>query len=439
MTAARDDAASPNPMTPTGPASSPGVVVVADDLTGAADTAVRFLSPGEEILLVSLADAGASSATLPTAGLAIDTGTRGASEGQAILGLHMAAALVRGREPALVYKKVDSQLRGRPGLEIETLRRELGLRCALVAPAHPDQGRVTVAGVHLVHGVPAAESEAGRDPVAPVAESRLPLLVARQAGVRVAHVPIADVEDGPAALRRTIERLVAEGHQAVTFDAVTPQHLELIAEVACRRFPDALLAGSAGLAAALASRRDTGAALAPALLPCCASLLLVCGSTAGALRRQVARLVASGRSLAVTVTSAGAMAGTCREELKEAALAQWARGDVVLLTPGERLDAAAGAPAALLDGLADLALALVARRRPGGLFLSGGDTAAAVLRAAGVAAIRLRGEAVPGGAWGVAVGGVLDGVTILTRAGAFGGDEDLVELQRRCGKEASHV
>jgi uncharacterized protein YgbK (DUF1537 family) len=54
------------------------------------------------------------------------------------------------------------------------------------------------------------------------------------------------------------------------------------------------------------------------------------------------------------------------------------------------------------------------------------------LAASGVAAIRLRGEVVPGAAWGVAVGGTLDRVTVITRAGAFGKDDDLVELHRRC-------
>ena len=425
-------------MMPTGAGLSSGVVVVADDLTGAADTAVRFLPAGEEILLVPLADETPSPTALPPAGLAIDTGTRGASREDSTLALQKAAAFVRDRRPSLVYKKIDSQLRGLPGLEIETLRRGLGLRCALVAPAHPDEGRVTRAGVHLVRGVPAAESEAGRDPVAPVTESRLPALVAQQAGVRVAHVPLGDLEDGPAALRRAIERLLAEGHPVITFDAVTPQHLDLIAEVACRRFPDALLAGSAGLATALAACRDAGAAAVPAPVPYCESMLFVCGSPAGALRRQVAALVASGRSRAVTVTPAAALTGPCHDEAEEAALRLWARGDVVLTTPLERLDAARCAPAALLAGLADLALALLAHRRPEGLFLSGGDAAAAVLRAAGVTALRLRGEVVPGAPWGVALGGALDGLAVVTRAGAFGGDDGLVELRRRCGEGATH-
>ena len=420
------------------PAGAAGVCVVADDLTGAADTAVHFVRPGEEMLLVPLGGEAERLTASAGAGLAVDTGTRGLAPTETIQGLQRAAQLIRRLEPALAYKKVDSQLRGLPGLEIETLRRELGLRCALVAPAHPDQGRVTRDGVHLVRGVPVAEAEPGRDPVAPVAQSRLPVLIAAQAGVEVAHVPLADLESGPAFLHRRIERLLSEGKRVVTFDAVTRQHLELIAEVASRRFPDALLAGSAGLARALAGCWRSEPAAGAAEGPPCEPMLFVCGSTAQSLRRQVASLVATGRCGVTTTTPSSVVEPSCGDALKQAAIEEWARRDLVLQTPEERLDAGTGATSNLLSGLADLTLALVARRKPGGVFLSGGDTATAVARAAGVAAIRLRGEAIPGVAWGVAVGGTLDGITILTRSGAFGEDDNLVELHRRCRRGARH-
>src|SRR5512143_2343137 len=83
------------PVMPIGAESSSGVVVVADDLTGAADTAIHFLRPGEEIVLVSLANEAAGQPALPRDGLAIDTGTRGSSEAEAIHRLRQAAARLR--------------------------------------------------------------------------------------------------------------------------------------------------------------------------------------------------------------------------------------------------------------------------------------------------------------------------------------------------------
>jgi uncharacterized protein YgbK (DUF1537 family) len=425
-------------MMPAGADACATVGVVADDLTGAADTAVHFLRPGEEIALVPLACEAAGLTAPGIVGLAIDTGTRGSSSAETVRRVQTAAALIRRLKPTLIYKKLDSQLRGLPGLEIETLRRELGLRCALVAPAHPAQDRLTRGGVHLVCGVPVADAEPGRDPVAPVTESRLPVLIAGQAGVKVAHVLLADLEGGPAVLCRKIESLVAEGYQAITFDAVSSQHLELIAEVALNRFPDALLAGSAGLAMALAACRRAGPAMGSAAAPPCESMLFVCGSTARALRRQAALLVDSGRCRGVTMTPLSLEDERCRDALRLVAGDAWEGCDLVLQTSGDRLDASRFAPSRILAGLAELAMALLERRRPDGILLSGGDTAATVLDAAGVAVVRLRGEVIPGMAWGVAVGGTLDGVTVVTRSGAFGKDEDLVKLHQRCRKGATN-
>jgi uncharacterized protein YgbK (DUF1537 family) len=58
------------------------------------------------------------------------------------------------------------------------------------------------------------------------------------------------------------------------------------------------------------------------------------------------------------------------------------------------------------------------------LILTGGETARAVLAAAGVDAIRLRGEVEPGVPIGVTVGAVT--LPVVTKAGAFGDDHTLL-------------
>jgi len=414
------------------PSQALRVGVVADDLSGAADTAVQFVRAGEEIVLVRLG--GEVPAAPAGLGLAIDTQTRGCDPAEAVRRVETAAGILRRSRPDLVYHKIDSQLRGRPGLEIETLRRALGLRCALVAPAHPGHDRVTLGGMHLVRGVPAAEGEAGRDPVAPVRESRLPELLAQQAGVTVAHVHRGDLEGDPGSLGRKLEGLRGEGHRLISFDVTTPQHLDRIAEVATGRLAGALLAGSAGLATALASRLRPGDA-ARSEAPSCASMLLVCGSASRSLRRQVAFLLERRRCQRVTLSASG-LAGEELRALGLVAADAWEACDLVVQAPEERLETAT-APASILAALAELSLALVAQRRPDALFLCGGDTARTVLGAAGACCIGLRGEVVPGAPWGAVRGGVLDGVTVVTRSGAFGTDEDLLAVHRRCRRDGA--
>jgi uncharacterized protein YgbK (DUF1537 family) len=72
----------------------------------------------------------------------------------------------------------------------------------------------------------------------------------------------------------------------------------------------------------------------------------------------------------------------------------------------------------------------LARRRAatGAVFLSGGDTAAAVCRAIGARAIELEREIVTGIPLGRLSGGIFDGVPVVTKSGAFGRPDALIQV-----------
>jgi uncharacterized protein YgbK (DUF1537 family) len=72
--------------------------------------------------------------------------------------------------------------------------------------------------------------------------------------------------------------------------------------------------------------------------------------------------------------------------------------------------------------------AIVRCRRPDGLFLSGGDTAAAVLGALEAGGVRLQIEILPGVIRGTVMGGASDGLPVVTKAGAFGEPGTLLQL-----------
>jgi uncharacterized protein YgbK (DUF1537 family) len=63
-----------------------------------------------------------------------------------------------------------------------------------------------------------------------------------------------------------------------------------------------------------------------------------------------------------------------------------------------------------------------------GFLITGGDTATLVCEALGVQGIDLKGEILPGLPWGVAVGGVIDGLPIATKSGGFGGPDALLRV-----------
>jgi len=85
-------------------------------------------------------------------------------------------------------------------------------------------------------------------------------------------------------------------------------------------------------------------------------------------------------------------------------------------------------PEQIIEGLG-LFVAMVLRgRRPASLFLSGGDTASTVLGAIGANGIRLGREIVPGVAKGMIIGDLMDGLPVVTKAGAFGQEDTLVKV-----------
>jgi 4-hydroxythreonine-4-phosphate dehydrogenase len=133
----------------------PEVVIIADDLSGAADCAVAFMSTG----LTACVLFGDADMNVDAEIIAIDAGTRrmraedAARETRRIFG-----TIPTG---TIIYKKIDSMLRGHIGVEVsaalEARRATEPRTMALMAPAFPAMGRTTVNGIQLVHGTPVGQ------------------------------------------------------------------------------------------------------------------------------------------------------------------------------------------------------------------------------------------------------------------------------------------
>jgi uncharacterized protein YgbK (DUF1537 family) len=112
--------------------------LLADDLTGALDSAARFVPITGPLPVLWRSDAVA-----PTA--AIDSGTRDLTADAARAAIGRFAPLLQGAD--IAFKKIDSLLRGHVALELDACMRFFD-HCVL-APAFPFQGRITRAGRQL--------------------------------------------------------------------------------------------------------------------------------------------------------------------------------------------------------------------------------------------------------------------------------------------------
>lgn len=379
----------------------PQLLILADDLTGAADTAGYFARSGFRTL-VRFAPGRAPAAEV----LALATHSRHLPPGEA--GQAQVHALEEVGERAdlgWVYKKIDSTLRGNPVAELQAILGALGCDRALVAPAFPPQGRTTVGGRQLVEGLPLEQTAFGG------CSDLLHLFAGL--GPPVRHLGLAAVRDEGLALR-------LRGPGIWVGDAQSEQDLACLARASAAAGLR-LWCGSAGLARAL--REGMSPAAGPQEAPAIQAsgpVLVVAGSRHPFTLGQVQAL---GQAGGLVLGLEGAAGGRAEEAL--------AAGRVVVLTSA---GLETGDPEAVAAALASWARRVLGCGKAGGLALTGGDTALAVCAALGSTGLWLHGEVEPGIPWGVLADGPWAGLPVATKAGGFGGGASLVQVAAQLGK-----
>lgn len=393
-------------------------LIIADDLTGAADCAIAFAKHGLESVVAW--DQHREAGAVPV--LSVDAGTRSLSpERAAKLQVDVLASHYR---PGLrLYKKIDSTLRGQPAAELAALLAYVPAyvngrpRIAIVAPAFPLAGRVTVNGSIIVQGVPLEQTPLwARDHTYTSANL---VEVLSSAGLSAEVLPLATIAQGAEAVSEKFACARHRGLAAVVCDARTEADLAVAAEASHAMADEIIFVGSAGLAAELAKVENC--ATTPALLsphPDRKSVLVVVGSLAEASRLQARTLVQSGLVRHVVIAPGTLFDGPCtqawQERSKQLAQCLAAKEDVLLeLELTSNPDLACGTKLA-----ASLAEFVAGAGSFGAVIATGGDTVYALLSKLGVHSIRLIDEVEPGMPLGQTVGAVC--IPVVTKAGAFG-------------------
>jgi uncharacterized protein YgbK (DUF1537 family) len=346
---------------------------LADDLSGALDAAAAFHQAGRRVVIAL--DAGNWPDVGPDDVVGVTTETRNAAPDVAAQAVTQAIACGRERGGRLLYKKIDSTLRGPVAAELAALLAALPEARVLFAPANPRVGRTVREGRLLVRGVPVVETEFGRDPIWPVRESSVRALLGAAAGARV-DTPDTETE---ADLRAAVVRMEAAGGPWV------PVGSGALARAVEARMnaAGAASAGSVGGKIAPDQARAAADRGVPTWRgPTHSRIVMIGGSAHPGNRVQAARLTEA-RGVPVCdlgVSDLDATVSGALTALRE-------HGAVSLMAPATRL-----AADETLRAIVAIGRQVIERGEAARLFVTGGETAFALARALGISALELVAE-----------------------------------------------
>jgi uncharacterized protein YgbK (DUF1537 family) len=344
------------------------VRLLADDLTGALDTAAEFVGL-----------CGPFDVTWPEAlsanrspNLAIDSGTRELARADSVEIVERLAPLLH--EGMIAYKKVDSLLRGAWAAELGACLRSGHWASCVIAPAFAYQGRRTHAGQQL------ARSPEGD--WYPVGQNLLAQLKAECIDAR---------QGGP-------DTWLHGGVQV--FDAESDADLDRVVEIGRRMAAPVLWSGSGGLAGALA--RGSGA------------------DAPRQLKRPVLGLFGSDQAVTASQLEACGDVTIALAEGEDAArVLRKLAGEGVALVKFSLPEGLSRVEAARRIAREMTAL-ISALDPPGTLIVAGGETLKAVCLTLGAQALQVTGRIVPGLPRSILQGGRWAGVDVISKSGAFG-------------------
>ncbi len=215
-------------------AAAHGILVLADDLTGALEIGALFAAAGAQAAVgIELA---------PEAPVTVvDLESRHLEPGAAAARVAEFAVCA----PRMLFLKIDSTMRGPIAAELDALAGLYPERPVFFTPAYPALGRTVVGGRLYVNSVPLHLTVFSRDPTHPANTSAIGEMLG--------------------------------GRRVRIVDAASDECLDRIAETICRSDQPVIVAGSGGIARPLA-RILPVPRRAPAPLPRIARPLVVCGS-----------------------------------------------------------------------------------------------------------------------------------------------------------------
>lgn len=404
------------------------MIIIADDLTGANDTAVQYKNCGaSSIVSVGLPDSETAPRFAGYDVISVNTDSRAMKPRDAYDTVYKACRLFCADAFSAPYKKIDSVLRGNSGTELEAVMDSFESTFAFVCPAYPENGRAVRGGILY----------AGDDRIDAVK------IIAEDMNRTIRSVPLEILHSGTASVRRYIRDEHAKcGATVFVFDACSEDDLKMVYEAASGFSEKYVLSGSAGLARFDAMRFAENKKKAVENFALKEGVtLVITGSRNKKTRAQFQKLCDYVHTRCIIADSGAVKNGGENGVLKvcfEKAARGIAAGDTMLLISVSSLfedfkivfkdsDENYRDAEVLSRALGKLAARIYEAFPLRAIVSCGGDTTVRVCDALGAFGIEPVCEIVPGTPLGILTGGKADSLPIITKSGGFGNESVLCE------------
>jgi uncharacterized protein YgbK (DUF1537 family) len=214
-------------------------IIVADDLTGANDTAIQFVNQGLSALVLTHSDFSTARDFDSYDVIAVNSNSRGMKADEAYHTVRdMVRRLEAKRRGCFFYKKIDSVLRGNPGKELAAVMDELDIPLALVVPSFPANLSI------MEHGRLSSDGNGtgGSGPIDAVQ------VFSGGMNRRVENIPLEEIRRGHKSVAEYIHNRINSGTEVFLADAVTDDDIETVYRASLLLENSHIMAGAAALA-----------------------------------------------------------------------------------------------------------------------------------------------------------------------------------------------
>ena len=206
------------------PLQENSTIIIADDLTGANDTALQYFSSGipAKIIIDSSYDINKDE-TNNIEVFAYSTESRNLNKEEALNNIVETTKKIKQDISSVnFYKKIDSTLRGNVGIELVALLEIFKKDAAIIAPAYIEENRTTIGSYQLLNGIPIERTQAALDPKAPITESYIPNILKKDINPQlfelIGSINFDKVAKGAGPISLKIKELIQKNHRY----AITP-------------------------------------------------------------------------------------------------------------------------------------------------------------------------------------------------------------------------